>query len=216
MNNKESLLLQEAERKRIAEELHDTAIQDMIYLTQQLELILLYMDRDVVQAKLEAAAARKHAKNVISGMRETIYDLCPLIFDDIGWKAAFERLRDKLSDRNPDLTICFDIDAVDTSDGTTAVSIYRIICEGCQNIVKHSGAGRIEVSVRNAGNFIEICIRDDGEGMEREKVLSGNHFGLQFMHERVRALSGKIKIVSDDCGTKINVTIPMEGRVQGK
>ena len=58
MKKKEILLLQEAERKRIAEELHDTTVQDMICLSQQLELIFIYMDRDVIQAKLETAVAR--------------------------------------------------------------------------------------------------------------------------------------------------------------
>ena len=96
MKKKEILLLQEAERKRIAEELHDTTVQDMICLSQQLELIFIYMDRDVIQAKLETAVARKRIKRVISEMRETIYDLRPMMIDDIGWQASFERLKDKL------------------------------------------------------------------------------------------------------------------------
>lgn len=46
MNKKDILLLQESERKRIAEELHDTTVQDMVYLSQQLELVMLYMEKD--------------------------------------------------------------------------------------------------------------------------------------------------------------------------
>ena len=48
MDKKEILLLQEAERKRIAEELHDTTVQDMVCLSQQLELISLYIDQDLI------------------------------------------------------------------------------------------------------------------------------------------------------------------------
>lgn len=214
MDKREMLLLQEAERKRIAGELHDTTVQDMICLSQRLELILLYMDKDLVQAKLETAAAREQVRHVISGMRDTIYDLRPLILDDIGWIAAFERLQDKLSGQfsggDAGRDIHFDIDAVDTSDGVTAMSVYRIVCEGCQNIIKHSCAGRIEVSVKNMEDFIRVFIHDDGVGIGSRENITANHFGLQLMRERVDALRGKMIINSDSSGTTIEIKVPIK------
>lgn len=208
MDKKEILLLQEAERKRIAEELHDTTVQDMICLSQQLELISLYIDQDVTQAKLETAVTRKQVKRMIGEMRETIFNLRPMIIEDIGWKVSFERLKDKLLDSNSDLVVRFDIDPIDISDGITAVSIYRIVCEGCQNIVKHSNADKIEVSVKNDDNLIKVCIQDNGIGMKEVENFPKNHFGLQLMSERVDALSGKIKVTSDASGTLIAINIP--------
>lgn len=208
MDKKEILLLQEAERKRIAEELHDTTVQDMICLSQQLELISLYIDQDVTQAKLETAVTRKQVKRMIGEMRETIFNLRPMIIEDIGWKVSFERLKDKLLDSNLNLDVHFDIDSVDISDGITAVSIYRIVCEGCQNIVKHSNADKIEVSVKNDDNLIKICIQDNGNGMKEVESVSQNHFGLQLMSERVDALSGKMDVTSDSSGTLIAIKIP--------
>ena len=210
MDKKDILMMQEAERKRIAEEFHDTTVQDMICLSQQLELILLYMDQDLTRARLETAAAHKHVKQIISEMRETIYDLRPMIMDDIGWQASFERLRDKLLSEDANLSVCFDIDTVDTSDGITAISIYRIVCEGCQNIRKHSNAKRIDVSVKKDGELIKIRIQDNGTGIEKEKEIPKDHFGLQFMGERVDALSGKMTITSNSSGTVIKITIPTE------
>ena len=96
MNKKDILLLQETERKRIAEALHDTTVQDMVHLSQQLELVLLYLEQDVIQARLEAITARHQIKNIISEMRDAIYDLRPLILDELGWNTAWERLRNKL------------------------------------------------------------------------------------------------------------------------
>lgn len=211
MNKKEILLLQEAERKRIAEELHDTTVQDMVCLSQQLELILLYMEEDVTLAKLEAITARRHVKRIIGEMRETIYNLRPMIIDDIGWQASFDQLRDKLLSRYPELNICFDIDPLEIPDGMTAISIYRIVSEGCQNIVRHSGADRIEVSVKKAGALIRIGIRDNGTGICCGENDGKNHFGIRYMSERVDALSGKMKIVSDASGTLIAIDIPMRG-----
>lgn len=218
MDKREMLLLQEAERKRIAGELHDTTVQDMICLSQRLELILLYMDEDLVQTKLEIAAAREHVKHMISGMRDTIYDLRPLIMDDIGWVAAFERLQDRLSGEllcgDARQYIHFDIDAVDTSDGVTAISIYRIVYEGCQNIIKHSKADQIDVSVKNVENYIKVSIRDNGVGMKNRENICTSHFGLQLMNERVDALCGKMKINSDSFGTAIEIKVPIWKKIE--
>ncbi len=210
MNKKDILLLQESERKRIAEELHDTTVQDMVYLSQQLELVMLYMEKDLTLAKLETITARKQIKYIIGGMRDTIYNLRPMIFDDIGWTAAWERLKKKFAEDYPKLEIALDIDMIDTSDGLTAISIYRIVCEGCQNIIKHSKASHIQISVKETGNQIKILIKDDGIGMQEYDQCTSNHFGLQFIVERVKALSGKMKIASDHSGTKISIKIPMK------
>lgn len=203
---RKDILLQEAERKRIAEELHDTTVQDMVHLSQQLELVLYYIDDDIVQARLEVMSARKHIKNIISSVRDTIYDLRPIVFDNIGWKAAFEHLQNKLLEANLDLNVFFDIDDIDISDGIIGISIYRIVCEGCKNILKHSMAKKIEVSVKKEKKNIMIHIYDDGIGFEDR--LQKNHFGLQFMHERVQSLSGDMEVISDSKGTKINILIP--------
>lgn len=206
MEKKDILLFQETDRRRIAEELHDTAVQDMVHLSQQLELAMLYMDKDMIQAKLELVFARKQIKNIINEIRETIYDLRPMTFDDIGWNAAFGRLKDKLSQENSEMEVFFDIDSVDTTDGVTAISIYRIVCEACQNIIKHSKANHVWVSVKNQNTSIHIDIHDDGIGFDKESVY--NHFGLQFMHERVALLSGNIDMISNECGTMIHIDIP--------
>lgn len=213
MRGKDILRMQEMERKRIAEDLHDTAVQDMVYLSQQLELVLYYMDNDMAQAKHEAVIAKKQIKRMIGGMRETIYDLRPIVFDDIGWSAAFKQLQDKLLKQNPELNIVFDIDEIDTSDGVTAVSIYRIICEGCQNILKHSKAQNAMVSVKHSGKYIKIRVYDDGIGLKRESAYDldskGHHFGLQFMRERTESLLGNMDILSNSSGTILNIQIPV-------
>lgn len=208
MNKKDILLLQESERKRIAEDLHDTTVQEMVCLSQQLELVLLYMEQDLTLAKLETITARQQIKHIIGDMRDTIYNLRPMILDDFGWMAAWERLKKKLLEEHPELVISFDIDLIDLSDELTAISIYRIICEGCQNIVKHSNADHIELSVKKMQDGIRINISDNGIGMDEQNMCDTDHFGLHFMHERVKALSGKMKILSDSSGTRIRIKIP--------
>ena len=204
-DKKEILLMQEAERKRIAENLHNTTVQDIVSLSQRLELASLYMDRDPVQSKLELLLAKKEIKSIIEDIRKTIYDLHPMTFDDIGYEAAFERLYDKLKESGYD--VHFEIDKVSIEDGVTAISIYHIVCESCQNIIKHAHATKISVSVKCNAEKIDVIISDNGVGFYKEQ--SGNHFGLSFMQERVDLLSGDMEIISNEKGTSIHVTIPI-------
>lgn len=205
MYNKEILRMQETERKRIAEKLHEDTVQDIICLSQKLELAMLYMDKDLVQAKLELALAKKQIRVIMDGVRDTIYDLRPMIMDDIGYDAAFGRLRDMLSEKGYD--VHFDVDNVSMTDGVTALSVYRIVNEACRNIVKHSQAKKVFVFVKYNSDKINITIADDGVGFNNKK--SGKHFGLSFMKERVELLSGEMEIISNERGTSIHIMIPV-------
>lgn len=199
--------LQEMERRRIAEELHDTTVQDLVHLSQKLEIAALYMDKDVNEARLEIASARKQIKNIINEIRDVIYDLRPMTLDDIGLNASIERLRDSLIQNNEDILVNFDIDDVDSLDNVSAISIYRIICEGCQNIIKHAHARNMWVVLKVISDKIELTIKDDGNGFER--MEKENHFGMQFMKERVGLLSGEIEIISNKNGTALMISIPV-------
>lgn len=205
-NKKEILLMQEAERKRIAENLHNTTVQDIVALSQRIELATLYMDNDIVQSRFELVLAKRQIKSIIEGIRKTIYDLHPITFDDIGYEAAFERLYDKM--RQNGYEVHFDIDPVSVDDGITAISIYHIVSESCQNVIKHACATKVFVSVKCCGNHINVIISDNGVGFCEEQI--DNHFGLSFMRERVNLLSGKMEIVSNEKGTSVHVTIPIE------
>ena len=204
-DKREILLMQEAERKRIAENLHNTTVQDIVSLSQRIELASLYMEQDAVQSRLELLLAKKQIKMIIEDIRKTIYDLHPITFDDIGYKAAFERLYDKLQKKGYE--VCFEIETIPIDDGVTAISVYHIVSEACQNIIKHSHATKVSVSVKYDSDKIDITIYDNGVGFCKEQ--RENHFGLSFMQERVDLLSGSMKIVSDEEGTFIKVSVPV-------
>ena len=199
--------LQEMERRRIAEELHDTTVQDLVHLSQKLEIASFYMDRDVNEAKLEIASARKHVKKIINEIRDIIYDLRPMTLDDIGFNASIDRLRDSIIESNSQILVHFDIDEIDNIDNVSAISIYRIICEGCQNVLKHAYAENMWVVLKKNNNRIELIIRDDGNGFIR--MENENHFGMQFMKERVDLLLGEMEVISNKSGTTLMISIPI-------
>ncbi|MCM1183911.1 MAG: histidine kinase [Roseburia sp.] len=203
---REILYLQETERRRISEELHDTTVQELVYLSQQLELASLYMEEDPVQARLEVLSSRRYVKHIIGGIRDIIYDLRPKSFDDIGWEASITRLYDSLVYNN-DIQVCFDVENPKNDDSVTLISLYRIICEACRNVLKHAQAENMWVSMKTKDGCIRLRIRDDGIGFQGREIEK--HFGLQFIRERVLLLSGQMRIETGCRGTELLIDIPV-------
>jgi signal transduction histidine kinase len=96
----------------------------------------------------------------------------------------------------------------------SATNIYRIFQESLTNIVKHSQATQIFISIQNPDNGVSFSIKDNGIGYNLEQVLSGeiaaDRMGLAAIEERVRILGGSLKISSQPGkGTEISVFVPL-------
>lgn len=203
----ELLAMQEAERKRIADDLHDTTVQDLVHLSQQLELAMMYLNQDTNQTRLELVSAKKSIKKIIDDMRGTIYDLRPMAFDDIGWDSAIERLQNEIKNKS-DTNVIFNMCNIDGVNSLIKISIYRILCEACQNICKHANASSMTITMRKEEKRLVLDIVDDGVGIG--EYDEKNHFGLSMIKERVGLLSGKLSILTNEKGTIIDIVIPLE------
>ena len=199
--------IQEKERQRIARDLHDCSLQDLTHLIHKLELCSMEMDDDIVQAKLEIASIRLSLKQIIEDIRNTIFDLRPMPFDDLGVKEVFSRLEENLRTLC-DMKIHFKIGEISSDSSVLLMTIFRIIYEGAINSVKHSEGENLYVSLTESSDTISIVIEDDGKGFDVESNKDG-HFGLCILRERVTLLSGSMDITSNDKGTKIHVFIPL-------
>lgn len=203
------LNIQEEDRQRIARDLHDTSLQNLAHLIHKIELSSLYIDEDPVKAKLELFIVNKILKETIDEIRNVVFDLRPMTFDDLGLKSAFERLLVSINE-NKKYLIETDIDDVSCENNLVIVSIYRIVQECLNNIDKHAEAEKIFFSFKSRNNKCVIDISDDGKGFHVKKNISGKHFGLSLMRERVELLNGKIQLSSKiGQGTKIHIEIPL-------
>ncbi len=164
------------------------------------------MDKDLIQAKLEISVARKNIKHIIQDMRDTIYQLRPMSFDDLGWKLAVDRLQREICDKN-DINVIFEVDDLEGVNHLILISIYRIMREACMNVCKHAQASSLVVIVKRVKDKIDITIRDNGKGYDIYKIRQ-NHFGIEMMRERVDLLSGTIEFKSAEEGTEIHIIIP--------
>lgn len=206
------LSIQEEDRQRIARDLHDTSLQNLAHLIHKIELSSLYIDEDPIKAKLELSIVNNVLKKTIDEIRNTIFDLRPMTFDDLGLKASLERLLVNLNE-NQKYFIEKEIEDVSCENNLILVSIYRVVQECLNNIDKHADAEKIFFSCKmNDGQCI-ILIRDDGKGFDENKPLEGKHFGLSLMKERIKLINGTIDISSEEKkGTRILIKIPLEDR----
>lgn len=203
---------QEKERQRIARDLHDTSLQNLTHLVHKVELSSLYIDEDPVKAKLELATVEKGIRKVIEEIRNSIFDLRPMSFDDLGLKETIEKLITVLNqDRRFRIETDIDtitVDHADPSARVVLVSMYRII-QGCvQNAISHSGGSEIIVVLKDCGDVFRISVRDNGIGFDmKEASKKDKHFGLSVIKERVLFLGGTLHIDTQS-GTNIEIVIP--------
>ncbi|MCR5254724.1 MAG: sensor histidine kinase [Acetatifactor sp.] len=205
------LILQEKDRQRIASELHDTSLQDLAYLIHKIELSRLFIDQDPIRAKLELSVVEEKLRSIIGDIRNTIYDLRPMTFDDLGFKAAVERLLEEASEKNGLKTVS-DIDEITCSDNIVLVTLFRILQECINNVVKHANAQTIVLKCKKIDGFCHVEVNDDGEGFTDDKAADqpDKHFGMTVMRERVNLLGGKIMIDSEaGSGTSIKIQVPL-------
>ena len=209
-----ALNLQEADRQRIARDLHDISLQKLAHMVHKIELSSLYIDKDPIRAKLELSVVNKRLREVIDEIRGIIYNIRPMTFDDLGIKAAFERLINVINE-NKSFEIDMDIEDVSCENDIVLVTIYRVVQECMTNIRKHAQATQIYFCGKMVGDNYNIVIRDNGKGFNRDEVdqREGKHFGLLTMKERIYLVSGNIDIHSDNNGTEINISIPIRSKI---
>jgi len=155
-------------------------------------------DRDQGQAELSEISSA--ASLAINEVREISYNLRPHLLDEVGLSEALRSMVRRIAGAS---TIAFtiDVDAIDRLFSSDAeISIYRIVQEGINNIVKHAKATEARLIVKKQGGGVEFVISDNGEGFDAAFVASRDGsrpgFGLTGMAERVRILGGTYSMSS--------------------
>ncbi|MBE6014769.1 MAG: hypothetical protein E7241_05325 [Lachnospiraceae bacterium] len=209
------LEIQEEERGRIARDLHDSVVQNLTNIVHKVEFVSKVMDKDEIKAKLELKTIEKNVRDVISDMRDVIYNLRPMSFDDIGIQTTIERELSRLQNISG---IKFNYKTTGKPykvDSVIEITLFRIIQEACNNSIRHSGATEISVVIHFKKKMISLEIHDNGCGFDFKKVSATKKhektgFGISMMKERVFLLSGTIKCESKPGeGTAIFVDVPI-------
>lgn len=204
--------MQEQERQRIARELHDTTVQNMTALIHKMEFCQQIMEMDPIRARLEMQLMRQTIRETVDNMREVIYNLRPMSFDDIGFLETLQRAVERLQ-KNTDIKIIFETRGeMYRTSPAYELTILRIMQEAVNNSRKYSQAELMKIILTYESDQIILAITDDGNGFDTEEEkteIQNCGFGIPIMKERVHLLKGYIKIHSEkNKGTEIWVTLP--------
>jgi signal transduction histidine kinase len=196
---------QEAERARIARELHDDVSQQMAVLEIDLELL----GRTVPATEEDLAdEALRRARDVAKSVHDLSHRLHPAKLRLIGLVAALNGLQRELS--QADLKITFTHDNVPSAIAPeVTLCVFRVVQEALQNAVKYSHAQNVSVHLAMDQGSLVLNVSDDGVGFEVEKSW-GKGLGLVSIGERLDAIGGTFQIQSrPGAGTRLDVTIPL-------
>ncbi|MCI0487136.1 MAG: histidine kinase [Blastocatellia bacterium] len=211
---------QEAERKRIAAELHDGLGQSLLVIKNR-----ALIGADLSDSGSSAVEQFKEIESVVSeAITETkkiAYNLRPLHLDRFGLSSALEDMIEKVDSASG---IRFS-SRIAPLDGLVPkeyeIDLYRVIQESINNIVKHSQASEALIIVDHRGDTLSITIKDDGKGFDDnpETSLFNRRAGLGIasIGERIRLLGGSLEIDSyPRRGTTLKITLPLKGRTDGQ
>jgi signal transduction histidine kinase/ligand-binding sensor domain-containing protein len=203
---------QEAERKRIAGELHDSIGQNLLVIKNR-ALMALGAGGDEAKSRKQLDEISETASQSIDEVREIAYDLHPYQLDRLGLTKAIEEMLKRVSGASG-IAISATIEPMaGVFSKEMEINIFRVVQESVNNIVKHSGATEASVTVRKQPLLVNVNITDNGRGFVTD--LSGDTLspglGLKGIRERVRILGGKCTINSvPGGGTTVTAVLKIE------
>lgn len=204
--SRELINMQEAERKRIASELHDSLGQKLIVIKNK---VFRFTKAGSAGFQQNPEALTASVADAIQEVRSISYGLRPYQIDLLGLTQSIRSLVSETFDAAA-IENVLDIDNVDMiSDAEMQINIYRIVQECVNNIVKHAQATATVIQVKMMNNCLHISITDNGSGFDTDKIHSG--FGLKGIKERLHILNGNIHFKqAEPAGTAITIDIPLK------
>lgn len=202
---------QEAERSRLAREVHDGPAQALANGIFQVEVVERLLDRDEALARAELKLLREILNRELRSVRAYLSQLRPPLLADLGLSGAISDAANQVgSILGVPVTVDLD-EAIDALPEMIEVVILRVIQEALQNVRKHAAPQSVRVRVGREGSTWAVEVRDDGKGFDTEAApMSGRrNFGLQFMRERADLIGARFEVRSrPDLGTVVRMAIP--------
>jgi signal transduction histidine kinase len=204
----------EQDRRQTAHELHDGVGQSLTLLISGLR------SAKSCRANAECSGRvndfQRLAEDALKEVRRLSLSLRPSLLDDLGLAPALERLvEDVRTHYAAEISLEIkDVANVKLPD-EVATAVFRIVQEALSNVMKHSQAQHVAISLRQANGSLLVEIADDGCGIDRARLeaMPAGHLGLKGMRERATLLGGKFDLQSaSGQGTRIIAALPAGGR----
>lgn len=204
---------QEEERKRVAREIHDGPAQIMANIVMRAEFCLKLMEMNPGKVKEELIALQDLVRCSLQDVRKIIFDLRPMVLDDLGLVPALKRYLEDFRDEQNIATEFLFFGQQRRLNSAVEVAVFRVIQESLSNVRKHASASRVVLKIELLPEKVNALIQDNGLGFNPDIVLTGRNgggFGLVGIRERIQLLQGTVDINSKPGrGCKISLSVPI-------
>ena len=203
---------QDAERRHIARELHDSAGQTLAALGMSVAQLVQDAENNPTQLAKGIEDAEALVQELSREIRTTSYLLHPPLLDESGLSSALNWYVQGLKERSGlDVELRFPEKFGRLPDDAELV-IFRIVQESLTNVHRHSGSKTASIRIARDADRVTVEIQDQGRGMSPEKLAKiqaqGSGVGISGMRERLRHFNGELLVESNDRGTMIFATLP--------
>ncbi|HZO63545.1 MAG TPA: ATP-binding protein [Kribbellaceae bacterium] len=200
----------DAERRRIAGDLHDGVVQDLTGLNYAMDAMRLGSPTEGQRAELIATGAGQLRRS-IGALRSLLVDLYPPNLAEEGLAAALTELAGGLE--RAGLQVRLDIDGADGLPPDTAALLFRAAQEIVRNVSTHSGARSVQIVARRHDGVAALSVDDDGRGFDETELddRSGHgHFGLRSIGDLLAESGGSMTVrAAPGQGTRVDVEVPV-------
>jgi signal transduction histidine kinase/YHS domain-containing protein len=204
---------QEAERARLARELHDEIVQQLIALGHSVDRVQRMIERDPAKVTERLQDMRASITMLVDELRAMIGDLRPPALAELGLLPAVELLLDRSGEDGPEVSLVVQGDERRLAP-QSELALFRIVQEAWSNIRRHARAGRADFTFAYEHDGLHVTITDDGVGFAppAEANAPDGHWGLRGMRERAELTGGTLGVSSEPGkGTRLHLHIPYPG-----
>lgn len=204
-----AILSQEVERQRLSRQMHDGPAQALSNFILQTEIAMRLFDIDQTKAKDELENLRTSAANTFRKVRDFIFELRPMMLDDLGLPPTLKRYIEALK-AQAKVNILLSITGSERRlVSYEEVMIFRAIQELLGNAVRHSQATQLKVRLDMGEETVHVVVDDDGKGFDLEALPDEVGAGLRIIRDRVEMLGGEINLESTPGqGTRVSFQVP--------
>lgn len=200
---------QEAERQRLARQMHDGPAQALSNFILQTEIAMRLFDLDQEKARDELNNLKLSATRTFQKVRDFIFDLRPMMLDDLGLIPTLKRYVEAYKDQ-PSMDIRLSITGSERRLETyLEVMVFRAIQELVTNAIRHSQATQVKIQLDMGDNNVRVTVDDNGKGFDVETLDEKSNLGLKVIRDRAEMLGGFMEVDSvSGQGTRVTFQIP--------
>ncbi|MBL8058453.1 MAG: hypothetical protein JNK29_17240 [Anaerolineales bacterium] len=203
---------QESERQKLSRQIHDGPAQALSNFVLQSEIAMRLFEKDQDLARQELANMKTAATSTLQKIRDFIFDLRPMMLDDLGLTPTVKRYVDAFKDKSGIAATLTITGQERRLESVREIMIFRGLQELLSNARNHAQATQVRVSLDSDDSRVRVIVEDNGKGFDVEAAFSGPQrtIGLAGLKERIELLGGALQIDSQPGqGTRVVMDVPV-------